>query len=86
MDRFANLAPGLEAPARSAVQLAPDDAAALVQITRAVYVGQAGTLQVEMADGMQATFHGVTGGTLLPIRIRKVLTAQTTAGAILGLW
>jgi hypothetical protein len=58
----------------------------VVQPFRAVYVGGAGNLAVIGLDDTAAvTFTGVVAGTLLPIRVSKILATGTTATAIVGL-
>jgi hypothetical protein len=53
---------------------------------RALFVGTGGDLAVEMMSGDEVVFKNVPNGTLLPIRVRKVLVAGTTAANILGLY
>ena len=53
---------------------------------RAVYVGGAGNLAVITSRGETVTFINVQDGTLLPIRIRQVLSSGTTATSILALY
>ena len=86
MDVFKDHANSLTAPARRAVSVAPSDAEPLVQVTRAIYVGTAGDLAVEMADGDNVVFVGLSGGTLLPVRAARILATGTSAGAVLALW
>ena len=86
MDVFESHANSLTAPARSAAAVTPADAVSLAQISRAIYVGTGGDLSVEMADGDQAVFVGVPSGTLLPMRVARVLATGTSAGDILALW
>ena len=56
------------------------------QVTRALYVGGGGDVAVRMRGGEAAVFTGVPGGTLLPVRVSRVLASGTTASGILGLW
>ena len=55
-------------------------------MTRALYVGTSGDVTVEMAGGQVLTFTGVPGGTILPLRITRLLQSGTTAGAVVGIW
>jgi hypothetical protein len=52
-----------------------------------VFVGGAGNLKVDMADGTTVTFTGVAAGTLLPIQVKKIYAAAngTTATNIVVL-
>lgn len=86
MDIFKNFHSSLESPARCAVAVIPSDTEALPRITRALYVGEGGSVSVEMVDGPVAVFRNLPAGALLPVRVSKVRATGTTAGAILGLW
>ena len=57
----------------------------LVHVTRAVYVGGGGDLAVRLQDGTELTLANVPAGTLIPIRVTRVL-AGSTATQIVGLW
>ncbi|MBP9155996.1 MAG: hypothetical protein KBF48_13740 [Xanthomonadales bacterium] len=71
--------------ASNAETVTPHDTTKLTAVTRALYVGVAGNVAVLMADGSTATFVGVPAGTLLPIRIQRVNTTNTTATTMVGL-
>lgn len=56
-------------------------------MTRAVYVGGTGNVAVLMwRDASPVTFMAVQAGTMLPIRVRKVMTTDTTATNIVALY
>jgi len=81
---------GIDAPGGRAAAITPDTDNDLATNTRAVYVGGAGNLIVHMAadaagSPTAVTFTAVPAGTLLPIRVRRVL-ATGTATAIVGIW
>ena len=84
-DRYETYATGLESPAMHGFAVTPDDDADLPELTRALYVGSAGAVGVVLASGASVTFTGIAGGTLLPIRARRVRATATTAGSIVGL-
>lgn len=86
MDVFKDHTSSLTAPARRGATVTPSDDEPLAQVTRAIYVGGAGDVAVEMADGDSVVFVGLTGGTLLPVRAARILATGTSAGAILALW
>lgn len=86
MDTFKNFHSSLESPARCAVAVVPSDTVPLPRVTRALYVGEGGSLCVEMVDGAVVVFRNLPAGTLLPVRVSKVRAGETTAGAIVGLW
>jgi hypothetical protein len=84
-DRFASHTPSLTGPASSGFPITPDDALALPETTRALYVGIGGSLVVEMASGAVLTFAGVADGALLPLRVSRVRASGTTASGLIGL-
>jgi len=79
MDQFNAHTTSLESPASSAVAITPSDESALAQVSRAVYVGGTGDLSVTMKDGNNATFKNLIGGSVIAIRVLKVLSTGTTA-------
>lgn len=84
VDRFADFAGGLEAPAGHGFVIAPHDSNELAELTRALYVGGAGRVSVVLQSGAAIDFESVPAGAVLPIRVRMVKTT-TTATALLGL-
>lgn len=64
----------------------PSDATYLPEITRGLWVGGAGDVNVQMS-GMNNTtlFKSVPAGTLLPIRVGQVLATSTTATNIVAM-
>lgn len=73
--------------AHRASAITPDDVTELAGPTRGVYVGGAGDLTVDMADGGPAvTFVGVLAGSLLPIQVTKVYATGTTATNMVALY
>jgi hypothetical protein len=57
------------------------------QPTRALYIGGAGNLTVDMADGGSSVlFVGVPAGTLLPIQVTRIYATATTATSIVALY
>jgi uncharacterized protein (UPF0261 family) len=76
---------GLGEPAVFAEAITPDDDD-VITTSRALYIGGAGDVAVTMAGGGSvATFSAVPAGTILPIRVTKVMAA-TTATLILNLY
>jgi uncharacterized protein YabE (DUF348 family) len=72
--------------ATSASTITPSDGTDLTANVRAIYVGGAGNLTVQMAgDASQVTFTAVSVGTLLPIQVSRVLATGTTATLLIGL-
>lgn len=84
-DRYATYTPGLESPARDAFSVTPSDSDDLPEVTRALYVGGEGNVAASLASGAEVIFEGVSAGTVLPLRVSKILQTGTTATAIIGL-
>jgi hypothetical protein len=85
-DAIFNRAAELDSPAWSAAAVVPSaDADLPLAPTRAVYVGGAGNLAVIMAGGGTVTFSGVAAGTILPIRVDRIVNTST-ATLILALY
>jgi hypothetical protein len=84
-DRFSDHAPALQSPASHGFSVVPNDIADLTEVTRALYVGASGSVAVTLASGAEIAFAGVAGGTVLPVRVRRVKAAGTTATALVGL-
>lgn len=85
-DPFANTQPSLSSPAAAGIAVTPSDTSALSVPSRALYVGSGGTLAVRMLSGDDLTFINVASGSFLPVRASHVLSAGTTAGAIVALF
>lgn len=84
-DRFQYSTPSLSGPAAHAFAVTPNDSTDISETTRALYIGTAGSIAAVMASGASVTFGSVTSGTVLPVRVTRVLATGTTASAILGL-
>jgi hypothetical protein len=74
-----------EVPAAHAATITPADSD-LDDVTRAVYVGGAGDLAVQMLGGEIVTFVAVPAGSLLPIRVKQIRSTNTTATSIVSLF
>ena len=85
-DTFKTHSRGLTSPPEHAIAIVPSDAGTLANVTRALFVGVAGSVAVRMSGGGSVTLANVPAGTLLPIRVDRVLATGTTAGGILGFW
>ena len=84
-DIFSSHSIDVAAPAAGAFAITPNDGTIFDQPTRALYVGAGGTIQAEMLWGGTVTFEGIPGGSMLPIRVRRVLS-DSTAGLLVGLY
>ncbi|SNR72005.1 spike base protein, RCAP_Rcc01079 family [Puniceibacterium sediminis] len=85
VDDFQSYSPGMESPVAHAVAITPSDTADLTRLTRAIYVGGAGDLRIDLADGSTVTFVGMPVG-WHPIRVARVRATGTTATDIVGCW
>lgn len=75
-----------DASAGAASAVTPDDTATINE-TRGLYVGVAGDVTVRMVlSQANVTFVAVQAGTLLPIRVDKVLSTGTSALSIVALF
>ena len=75
----------LTTPARSAFAVTPNDSADIPAGARALYVGGAGDVKVDMLDnGTAVIFAGATGW--LPIRVTKVYSTDTDATGIVAVY
>ncbi len=84
-EQFADYASGLMSPAAGGFAIVASDSIALTQATRAVYVGNGGSLSVELIWEQRIVLQNVASGSLLPLRVRMVLEAST-ASSIVGLY
>lgn len=73
----------VSAPAGGAFAVTPHNTNTIK--ATALYVGGAGNVAVTMEDGSQVTFTGVAAGSVLPIRVLRVHSTNTTATNIIGL-
>ena len=85
LDRFAEHALGLTAPAVRADTVTPDDVADLPAASRAIYIGGTGDVRAETLDGDVVTFVAMQAGAIYPLRLRRVLATGTTATDLLAL-
>ncbi len=85
-DKFINYSVSLDSPYTGGFAITKSDSTVFSQPTRAVFVGGAGNLAVRYLDGTTDTLTGVLAGTLLPIRVDKVMSTNTTATNISGLY
>ena len=85
LDRFAHSEASLSGPASTGFTVTPDDGADLPETTRAIYVGIGGNLAVQMLSGETLTLSNILPGSLLPLRVTRILATGTTAAAIAGL-
>jgi hypothetical protein len=85
-DTFRSHARSLVSPPECGAMVVPDDTAPLGHVSRALFVGEAGTLAVRLQDGTDLVFANLPPGALLPIRVSHVLATGSTAAGIVALW
>jgi len=85
-DKFSRHERRLDSPGFDAEEVNPGVQEELTVPSRGIYVGGTGDLEVQMYSGNQVSFLGIQGGTLLPIRVKKVLSSGTTATGIVSLF
>jgi hypothetical protein len=76
----------INAPAANAAAVTPHDGTNLSTTTRALWVGGAGDVAVEMLGSGTIVLAGIPAGTLLPIRVTRVNSTNTDATDIVALW
>jgi hypothetical protein len=72
------------APAHGAVSITPSDAT-VIPVTRSIYVGTTGNINVRMADGQTVLFTAVPVG-VLALQVDMVLATSTTASTLVALY
>lgn len=78
---------GMDAPASNAIAVTPSDSTDLASLSRALYVGTGGNVYVNVAGGQSnVPFLNVPGGSVLSIRVSRVLLTNTSASNIVELW
>jgi hypothetical protein len=73
--------------ARNGAVVTPSDDTDLSFVTRAVFVGTGGNLEVNMAGtGSAIVIPNVPDGAFLPICVSRILAGSTTATGIVAFW
>lgn len=84
VDKYEGQQPGLTSPGIDATPIVPNDNQDLTTISRALYVGSAGDVRVQLVNGSEAVFQSMTPGAFYPLRIRRVFATGTTAGGLIS--
>ena len=84
-DNFDNHRAELDSPAGDAAVITPG-ASALANVTRGIYVGGTGTLNVTTLGGTTTLFSAIPVGTIIPVRATHILSTSTTATLIVAMW
>lgn len=62
------------------------DTVDLPKVSKALWIGGAGNVNVILADGATVLLSGIPAGTLLPLQASRVLSTDTTATLIVALF
>lgn len=73
-------------PGRKSETVTPSDTVGLSEPSRALWVGGAGKISVEMVDGGTQVFEGVVAGSLLPLQVTRVNSTNTDATLIVSVF
>ncbi len=83
---FTNVA-SVTAPASYAVAITPSNSVDLTVPCRAIYVGGAGNITVDMLNsGTNLAFNGAVAGSTIAIRVKRVYSTGTSATSLLCLY
>ncbi len=63
----------------------PSDSEDLAFVARALWIGGAGDVKVDTANGDTITLAGATAGTVVPVAVKRVYATLTTATNIVAL-
>lgn len=76
----------LQQPFKRAAAVTPNDNTDLAHEAHALFIGGAGNAVVITSGGDTVTFNGLTAGSTLLVRCKRVKSTSTTATNILALW
>lgn len=85
-DLFSTRQDALADPCDNAFAITPSDSTDFAYVTRGIYVGGAGNIAAVMKDGSVVTFSGAAAGTVLPLRVSRVNSTNTTATNLVGMY
>jgi hypothetical protein len=73
-------------PAEYAEAVTPSDTVNFTYMSRGLYVGTGGNIAVVMISGDTVTFTNVQDGSILPIKVMRVNSTNTTASNIVEIF
>jgi hypothetical protein len=73
-------------PCYDAGAVTPHDTNDLAYLSRALYVGGDGNINLITANGSTVLFPSLVAGTILPVRCSRVMSTSTTATNIVALY
>lgn len=83
-DKYAGTPDTLSTPATDVIEIIPDDANDLSDITKALNAATAGTIRVT-TEGGTTTDVFIAAGVVFPLRVRRIWSTGTTATGLRGL-
>lgn len=72
----------MDEPVMHVASVTPSDSDNFAQFTRAIYVGGAGDIHYYTSAGDDETTQAVLAGSILPLRVYRILSTGTTATKI----
>lgn len=79
-------APTNSGPAERGFTVTASDTVNFAYIVRGIYVGGAGDVVVVWDNDSTSTFSSVPAGTILPVKVKRVNSTNTTATNMVGLY
>lgn len=76
----------IDSPARSLVAVSPSDSADLSFVTKALWIGVGGNVQVIDMGGTTTILVGCQAGQIIPVRVARVMATNTTATSIVAMY
>jgi hypothetical protein len=86
IDDYVQLSTGLDSPYRHAAAISTSDTVDLSNVTRGIYVGVGGNINLITANGETVLFKGALVGTILRVQASRVKATSTTATDLVALW
>lgn len=84
-DYFHGYSEHLDSPGNYAFAVTPSNSD-LPSVVRSLFVGNGGSVKVDMAGSGTVTFENVQDGAILPVRVSKVYASGTSASGIVGIY
>jgi hypothetical protein len=86
VDTFASYSGAPNSPLTNGVAVVPSDSADLSNVTRSLWVGTVGNVELILLSGQSVVLMAVPSGTLLNVRASRVKSGSTTAADLVALW
>ncbi len=86
LDDFAAASGGLLTPATHAAAVTKSDTVDLTHVSRGLYLGTSGDVAAITLSDETITFTGLAAGICHPLRLKRVLSTNTTATFMVEVW